>query len=90
MSLQNRSKANAFLVLFQDPFSSKYPGDEKWVVGMEYPGWGQFLVAVVILFSTLPIFIFMVLKWPKNWKASFRKTFFTGINNYLPDPKPLE
>jgi hypothetical protein len=76
-----------WLFLFQDPFSSKYPGDEKWVVGMEYPGWGQFLVALVILPSTLPILIFIVYNWPKTWKTSFYKTFFSGINNYLPDPK---
>ncbi|XP_028405656.1 sodium- and chloride-dependent GABA transporter 2-like [Dendronephthya gigantea] len=87
----SKSRANyaVFVGCEQDPFSSKYPGDKKWVVPMEYPGWGQFLVAVVILCSTLPIIIFLVWKWPKNWKTSFYNTFCSGINNYLPDPKPV-
>lgn len=53
----------------------------------DYPGWAVFIVVLIVLASTLPILIWLIKDWPKNWRTSFHKTFCTGVNNYLPDPK---
>ena len=45
---------------------------------------------MIVLASTLPILIWLIKDWPKNWRAGFHKMFCTGVNNYLPDPKKEE
>jgi len=45
---------------------------------------------MIVLASTLPILIWMIKDWPKNWRASFHETFCSGANNYFPDPKKDE
>lgn len=74
-----------FVGCIQDPFADK--GSETWTQATEYPGWAVFIIVVIVLASTLPILIWLIKDWPKNWRASFHKTFFTGLNNYLPDPR---
>ena len=68
----------------QKPFAGK--GSKTWTEKAEYPGWAVFIVVVTVLASTLPILIWLIKEWPKNWRSAFRKTFCTGLNNYLPDP----
>lgn len=75
---------------FQSPFSSLNPGTETWTAGFDYPSWGKFLIVVVILVSILPTLIFILLKWPKNWLQGFKRTFASGIANYLPDPSSAD
>jgi hypothetical protein len=74
------------ILLLQSPISTSYPGTEEWTAKVTYPGWGQFLVALVILVPTVAIVFFIIYKWPKNWRKSFHNTFCTGIHKYLPDP----
>ena len=74
-------------IWLQNPFSNKYNGTLEWTARIKYPGWGEFLVALAILSSTMPIIFFIIYRWPKNWLNTFHKTFCTGVNNYLPDPK---
>ena len=50
----------------------------------------MFVLVMIVLVSTLPILIWMIKDWPKNWRQGFHKTFCTGVNNYLPDPKKEE
>ncbi|XP_028405682.1 sodium-dependent neutral amino acid transporter B(0)AT2-like isoform X2 [Dendronephthya gigantea] len=75
-----------FVACLQDPFSNKYPGVEAWLSPLKYPGWARFLVALVIMISTVPILIFMIIGWPKDWRAKFHNTLFSSIKNYYPDP----
>ena len=72
--------------LLQKPFGDS-AGSATWTEKVAYPGWGIFLVVVIVLVSTLPILIWLIKDWPRNWAQSFHKTFCTGLNNYLPDPK---
>ena len=44
------------------------------------------MIVAVILVSILPTLLFLVIKWPKNWLQGFKRTFASGIANYLPDP----
>lgn len=53
---------------------------------LEYPGWASLIVAIVIMISTVPILIFMIIGWPKDWRAKFHERLFTSIENYYPDP----
>ncbi|CAB4016646.1 sodium-dependent neutral amino acid transporter B(0)AT1-like isoform X2 [Paramuricea clavata] len=50
----------AFVGCEQDPFSSKYLGSKTWTAGLEYPGWGQFLCALMVLIPTAPIIFFII------------------------------
>ena len=75
-----------FVACLQDPFSTKYLGSKAWLSPLEYPGWAKFLVALVIMISTIPILIFMIVRWPKDWRAKFHAKLFTSIENYYPDP----
>ncbi|XP_078369233.1 sodium- and chloride-dependent GABA transporter 1-like isoform X1 [Oculina patagonica] len=72
----------------QKPYSGK--GSKTWTESTPYPGWAIFVVVMIVLVSTLPILIWLIKDWPKNWRTSFHKTFCTGANNYLPDPKKDE
>ena len=75
-----------FVACLQDPFSTKYPGSKAWLSPLEYPGWAKFLVALIIMISTIPILMFMIVRWPKDWRAKFHAKLFTSIENYYPDP----
>nr|QBP15011.1 solute carrier family 6 [Cyanea capillata] len=77
---------SAFVGCIQAPFSPLHPGSTTWNAAFEYPGWGKFLIVLVILVSTLPLLIWLVINWPKNWMEGFRKTFASGWANYHPDP----
>ena len=77
----------------QDPFSSAHPGSKTWTASLFYPAWGQFFVAVVILLSTSPLVLWLLLdlyRRPKAWKEGFRKRLFSGYIEYLPDPSWLD
>eukprot|EP00795_Rhopilema_esculentum_P000985 gene985-10758_t len=76
----------AFVGCTEAPFSPLHPGSETWLASFEYPSWGKLLIVVVILASILPTLIFIVIKWPKNSLQAFKRTFASGIANYLPDP----
>ncbi|XP_028405512.1 sodium-dependent neutral amino acid transporter B(0)AT2-like [Dendronephthya gigantea] len=80
------AKYDIFVGCVQAPVSNSYSGTKEWTSKVTYPGWGQFIVALVILVPTVAIIFYIIYKWPKNWKESFHKMFCTGINNYLPDP----
>lgn len=69
----------------QKPYSGA--GSDKWTESTPYPGWAVFVIVMIVLASTLPILIWIIKDWPKNWRTSFHKMFCTGLNNYLPDPK---
>ena len=88
IDLRKCSKTVNILFAPQKPFVGK--GSETWTQKTEYPGWAVFIVVMIVLVSTLPILIWLIKDWPKNWRASFHKTFCTGLNNYLPDPKKDE
>ena len=87
LGMASTSKADLWF-FFQSPYSGT--GSDKWTEKIPYPGWAIFVVVTIVLASTLPILIWLIKDWPKNWRASFHKTFFTGLNNYLPDPKKEE
>ena len=72
----------------QKPYSGG--GSDKWTERTPYPGWAVFVILMIVLASTLPILIWLIKDWPKNWRASFHKTFCSGANNYLPDPQKDE
>ena len=72
----------------QKPFAGK--GSKTWTQRAEYPGWAVFIAVMMVLVSTLPILLWLIKDWPKNWRSAFHKTFCAGLNNYLPDPKKLE
>ena len=57
---EDTAKYQAFVGCEQDPFSSKYPGSKTWTTGLEYPGWGQFLCALMVLIPTVPIIFFII------------------------------
>ena len=78
------SKTVNILFALQKPFAGK--GSKTWTQKAEYPGWAVFVVVMMVLVSTLPILIWLIKDWPKNWRASFHRTFISGLNNYLPDP----
>ncbi|XP_046853323.1 sodium- and chloride-dependent GABA transporter 1-like [Xenia sp. Carnegie-2017] len=90
-SIYDLCKSSAVYEIFvgciEKPVSSKYSGTKEWTASETYPAWGQFLVALVILIPTLLIIIFIIWKWPKDWKDKFYMTFCTGMNNYSPNPK---
>lgn len=73
---------------YQKPYSGG--GSDTWTESTPYPGWAIFVVVMIVLASTLPILIWLIKDWPKNWRASFHKTFCSGVNSYLPDPKKDE
>ena len=86
--LRKCSKAVNILFAPQKPFAGK--GSKTWTQDAEYPGWAVFIAVMMVLVSTLPILVWLIKDWPKNWRASFHRTFCTGLNNYLPDPKKEE
>ena len=85
IELRKCSKAVNIHFAPQKPFTGK--GSKTWTEKAEYPGWAVFIVVMIVLASTLPILIWLIKDWPKNWRSAFHKTFCTGLNNYLPDPK---
>lgn len=87
---QNQPTYSAYVGCTQAPFSPLHPGSETWTASFEYPGWGKFLIVLVILVSTVPTVFFIVYNWPKNWVQGFRKTFASGIANYHPDPSWID
>ncbi|KAM7440582.1 hypothetical protein ABFA07_010268 [Porites harrisoni] len=82
---QSAPQYSKFVGCKQDPYSGN--GSDTWTMKTDYPGWAVFIVVLIVLASTLPILIWLIKDWPKNWRTSFHKTFCTGVNNYLPDPK---
>lgn len=85
---QSAPTYSKFVGCTQDPYSGA--GSDKWTVREKYPDWAVFVLVMIVLVSTLPILIWMIKDWPKNWRQGFHKTFCTGVNNYLPDPKKEE
>ncbi|XP_074621803.1 sodium- and chloride-dependent GABA transporter 1-like [Acropora palmata] len=73
-----------FVGCLQKPFAGK--GSKTWTQKALYPGWAVFIAVMMVLVSTLPILIWLIKGWPKNWRASFYRTFCSGLNNYLPEP----
>ncbi|XP_067040112.1 sodium- and chloride-dependent GABA transporter 1-like [Acropora muricata] len=73
-----------FVGCLQKPFAGK--GSKTWTQKALYPGWAVFIAVMMVLVSTLPILIWLIKDWPKNWRASFYRTFCSGLNNYLPEP----
>ena len=88
IDLRKCSKIVNILFAPQKPFAGN--GSETWTQKTEYPGWAVFIAVMMVLVSTLPILIWLIKDWPKNWRASFYRTFCTGLNNYLPEPMKEE
>eukprot|EP00794_Sanderia_malayensis_P007056 gene7056-7848_t len=86
----NEPTYSAYVGCKQAPFSPLHPGSKTWTASFQYPGWGKFLIALVILASILPTLFFIVYYWPKNWLQGFRKRFASGYVNYLPDPSHVD
>ncbi|XP_032223156.1 sodium- and chloride-dependent GABA transporter 1 isoform X2 [Nematostella vectensis] len=78
-------KYNKFVGCKEKPFGVS-AGSDNWLEPTEYPGWGVFLIVVIVLVSTLPVLIWLIKDWPKNWRQGFHKMLCTGYKNYLPDP----
>jgi len=77
---------SAFVGCTQAPFSPLHPGSKTWSAGFEYPSWGKFVIVLIILISVLPSVLSVIFRWPKDWLQGFKRTFASGIADYLPDP----
>ena len=84
IDLRKCSKTVNILFSPQKPFAAK--GSKTWTQKALYPGWAVFIAVMMVLVSTLPILIWLIKDWPKNWRAIFYRTFCSGLNNYLPEP----
>ena len=61
---------------------------------MEYPGWGQFIIAVIVLLCICPCVVWAVVWCIKHWNGTWRSSAWDkltgGLVEYHPDPSWME
>ena len=61
---------------------------------MEYPGWAQFIIAVIVLACILPCvlwaIVWLIMHWNGTWRSNVWDKLSGGLVEYHPDPTWLD
>ncbi|XP_065058071.1 sodium-dependent neutral amino acid transporter B(0)AT3-like isoform X2 [Rhopilema esculentum] len=87
---KDTAKYSAYVGCESKPFSSRYNGTKEWTKRVDYPGWGQFIIAVIVIACIGPVIIWavfwMIKHWNGTWRSSVWETLTGGWVEYHPDP----
>lgn len=81
---------NAHLFFAQKPFSTRHLGTKSWTAQVEYPGWAQFIIAVIVLLCIAPCvcwtIVWLIKHWNGVWRSAVWDKLSGGLVEYHPDP----
>eukprot|EP00794_Sanderia_malayensis_P007057 gene7057-7849_t len=91
---KDTAKYKAYAGCIQNPFSSVRNGTAEWTAQVAYPGWAQFIIAIVVLSCILPIFLWMFAWMFRHRNGTWRTRIYDkltgGLVEYHPDPARVD
>jgi len=91
---QETAKYTAYVGCVAKPFSSKNEGTKTWTKRVDYPGWAQFVIALIVLLCISPCVIWSLVWLIKHWNGTWRSAAWDkisgGLVEYHPDPSWMD